>query len=97
LALAESGHSITIDKKGDYWVAHLSVKKAGKTVRIDFGIFKSGANAWTLFTLTESNWRENVLLHLVRSLSPDFSLPYLSSADIRQLLQQLEEGDAVEI
>jgi len=97
VALAESGHSIKIDKKDDYWVAHLSEKKADKTVRVDFGIFKSGVNAWTLFTLTESNWRENVLLHLVRSLSPDFSLPYLSSADIRQLFQNLEEDDAVEI
>jgi len=96
VALAESGHSIKIDKKDDYWVAHLSEKKADKTIR-DFGIFKSGVNAWTLFTLTESNWRENVLLHLVRSLSPDFSLPYLSSADIRQLFQNLEEDDAVEI
>lgn len=97
IVLAESERSIKIDKKTDYWVARLSEKKGGKTFRIDFGIFKSGVNAWTLFTLTESNWRENALFHLVRSFSPDFSLPYLSSADIRHLFQKLEEDGAVEV
>src|SRR5260370_15670472 len=97
VVLSESEHPIKIDKKDDYWVGHLSEKIADKTGRVDFGIFQSGVNAWTLFTLTESNWRENVLLHLVRSLSPDFSLPYLSSADIRQLFQKLEEDGAEEI
>jgi hypothetical protein len=95
--LAESEYAIVLDKKNDYWVAHLSEKKDDKNIRVDFGIFKSGVNAWTLFTLTESNWKENILLHLVRSLSPDFSLPYLSSADIRHVFQRLEEDDAAEI
>lgn len=97
VALAESEGSIKIEKKTDYWAAQLSEKKSGKTFCLDFGIFRSAVDAWTLFTLTESNWRENVLLHLVGSLSPDFSLPYLSSADIRHLFQKLEEDDAVEI
>lgn len=97
IVLAQSGRSIRIDRKTDYWVARLSEKRRGKTLRVDFGIFKSGVNAWTLFTLTESNWRENALLHLVRALSPDFSLPYLSSADIRSLFQRLEEDDGVEV
>jgi hypothetical protein len=97
VAIAESNYSIRLDKKSDYWAAHLSEKKQGKATKIDFGIFKSDTNAWTLFTLTESNWAENVLLRLVRSLSPDFSLPYLSSADMRQLFQRLEEDDGVEI
>jgi hypothetical protein len=97
IALAQSEQSIRIERKRDYWVGHLSEKKQGKTLKLDFGIFSINANAWTFFTLTESNWAENALLHLVRSLSPDFSLPYLSSADIRKLLQKTEEEEAVEI
>src|SRR5258708_17625050 len=97
VVLSESEHPVKIDKKDDYWVAHLSEKITDKTARVDFGIFQSGVNAWTLFSLTESNWRKKPLLHVVRSLSRDFSLPYLSSADIRQLFQKLEEDGADEI
>src|ERR1700676_3667985 len=80
VVLADNDCSTEVEKKSDYWVGHNSAQKREKTLRVHFGIFKSGVNAWTFFALTESNWRENVLLQLVRSLSPDFSLTYLSSA-----------------
>jgi hypothetical protein len=97
VVLSECRHAARLEKKGNYWTGQICEGEDRKGQRVDFGAFKSARNAWTIFTFTETIWRENVLLRLVRSLSPEFSLAYLSSADIRQLFQTLEENYGGEV
>jgi len=95
--LAGPPDSVTITRKVDYWVATLLSQDKPRAPGLSFGVFKSGPNAWTIFTLTETIANETRILHLARSLSPDLSEAYLSSADIRQMLQSLEETHNVHL
>lgn len=95
--LAERPHSVNLTQKADYWVGMILSQDKPRTPGLSFGVFKSGPNAWTLFTLTETIANETRLLRLARSFSPNLSEAYLSSADIRQMLQKLEETHNVHL
>jgi hypothetical protein len=94
--LGEHRSLVRLAKRQDYWVGSLSSKKP-KTQHLQFGLYKSGENAWTAFSLAETIASENLLLRLLRSLSPQFSGAYLSSGDIRIILRGIEESCSAEI
>lgn len=88
---------IRLSKRSDYWVAFLSTNDKRKTIQNQFAVFKSGPNAWTLFTPTETIATEDRLLRLLRAQSPDFSTAFLSSAEIRNMFERLEETKGAEV
>ena len=88
---------IKLTRRTDYWVASITRGGERRGLKLRFGIFQSGDNAWTAFTLTETTANENVLLRLLRTLSPNFSEAYLTSGDIRLVFEHLEEREGVTV
>lgn len=95
--LGELSRLIKLTKKADYWLA--SSVRGGKKgeAKLRFGLFQSGDNAWTAFTLTKTVANEDALLRLLRLSSPNFSEAYLTSADIRSIFEEIEERKAVKV
>jgi hypothetical protein len=86
-----------LSKKEDYWVGAFRPEIEGRATEFPFGIFKSGRDTWTAFSISESVRTEGLLLKLLGSLSPDFSPALLSSQDIRTMFESLESSDQGEI
>jgi len=86
---------VRLSKRQDYWLGTLSRRPDSEGMQ--FGVFKSGEKAWTAFSLARTVASENLLLRLLNSLSPRFSGAYLSSRDIRLILENIEENQAAEV
>ena len=88
---------VKLTKKTDYWFASLvRGDKRGRT-KLKFGLFQSGNNAWTAFTLTKTIANEDVLLRLLSALSPNVSEAYLTSNEIRSIFEEFEEREGVTV
>jgi hypothetical protein len=95
--LAGLSRAINLTTKTDYWLAS-SVRGGEKGgAKLRFGLFQSGHDAWTAFTLTKTVANEDALLRLLRLLSPNFSEAYLTSSDIRSIFEALEERAGVKV
>jgi hypothetical protein len=89
--LGRLSREIDLARKADYWLASSPRRAQRRRWKLRFGVFRSGENAWTAFTLTETKENEDVLLRLLRSLSPDLSEASLTSNDIRTIFENMEK------
>ena len=88
---------VKLTKKTDYWLAALVRGDKGGRTKLKFGLFQSGNNAWTAFTLTKTIANEDVLLRLLGALSPNISEACLTSNEIRSIFEDIEECEGVTV
>jgi len=88
---------VKLTKKTDYWLAALVRGDKGRGTKLRFGLFQSGDNAWTAFTLTKTIANEEVLLRLLGALSPNISEACLTSNEIRSIFEDIEECEGVTV
>ncbi|MGV8126050.1 MAG: hypothetical protein ACP5PV_02415 [Methanothrix sp.] len=86
--------SFDIENYNGFYVINLTRKiKRKRVINGSFGISRLNAtNIWLAFTSESSDFFENGVVRFIESYKPDISRIYLSSAELRELFEHVEDG-----
>ncbi|MFA4889974.1 MAG: hypothetical protein WC628_10475 [Candidatus Omnitrophota bacterium] len=92
-------YSFNLDDFNGFHIVNLSrtIKKA-REIKGSFGVSRFGkTNIWMAFTSESSDFFENGVVRFIESYRPDISRIYLSSEELRELFERVEDNLSCEI
>lgn len=92
------GYSVNIHRRGDISEGTLTRRResdsydnGAKTWEANFNIIKNNEDTYTIFTVSDKDFFDKCLRNFIRALPSAISTTYLSSQELRRLIQKIDK------